>query len=188
LGILDKPDSFPDHKNIRGSGDFCAWVDVPIHNCIYSNNLWILHARLQSSRIKRMGVDTSLNIRSTAGIGDGVVSLPALGTFPWQAVGRAKAGELPMSQVNNISQNAPVQKVVANPVQKSVPTGATPVRASDRLELSGASHLLAALKAGDVRTDKVAQIRQQIQDGTYDADGKKLDAAAGKLLDELAQG
>jgi len=93
-----------------------------------------------------------------------------------------------MSQVNNISQNAPVQKVVANPVQKSVPTGATPVRASDRLELSGASHLLAALKAGDVRTDKVAQIRQQIQDGTYDADGKKLDAAAGKLLDELAQG
>jgi anti-sigma28 factor (negative regulator of flagellin synthesis) len=96
-----------------------------------------------------------------------------------------------MSQVNPqsaVSQGSPIQKIVAKPVQKSVPTNATPIRASDRLELSGVSHILTALKAGDVRTDKVAQIRQQIQNGTYDADGKKLDAAADKLLDELAQG
>jgi flagellar biosynthesis anti-sigma factor FlgM len=93
-----------------------------------------------------------------------------------------------MSQVNNVNVNAPIQKIVANPVQKSIPAGAAPVRASDRLELSGASHLLASLKSGDVRTDKVADIRQQIQNGTYDADGQKLDAAADKLLDELTQG
>jgi flagellar biosynthesis anti-sigma factor FlgM len=96
-----------------------------------------------------------------------------------------------MSQINPqsaVSQNAPIQKIAANTVRKSVPTNATPIRASDRLELSGVSHMLAALKAGDVRTDKIAQIRQQIQDGTYDVDGKKLDAAAGKLLDELNQG
>jgi anti-sigma28 factor (negative regulator of flagellin synthesis) len=96
-----------------------------------------------------------------------------------------------MSQVNPqsaVSQGTPIQKIGAKPVQKSIPADATPIRAGDRLELSGVSHMLAALKSGDVRTDKIAQIRQQIQTGTYDADGKKLDAAADKLLDELAQG
>ncbi len=92
-----------------------------------------------------------------------------------------------MSQINNISANIPVQKIVANPVQKEIPSDATPVRASDRLELSGATQLLSILKTNDVRTDMVAGIRQQIQDGTYDADGTKLDAAADKLLDELNQ-
>jgi len=100
--------------------------------------------------------------------------------------GSAQAGELHMSQINNISQNLPVQKIVANPIQKQIPADAPPVRASDRLELSGASHLLSVLKTNDVRTDKIASIRQQIQDGTYDADGKKLDAAADKLLDDLS--
>jgi flagellar biosynthesis anti-sigma factor FlgM len=91
-----------------------------------------------------------------------------------------------MSQINPISQPTQVQKVVTNPIQKTIPSDAPPVRASDRLELSGASNLLAALKANqDVRVDKVATIRQQIQNGTYDADGSKLDAAANNLLDEL---
>jgi anti-sigma28 factor (negative regulator of flagellin synthesis) len=116
----------------------------------------------------------------TAGIGDGVANL-----FASRSVGQA--GELSMSQINPISQTTPVQKIVANPIQKEIPTEAQPVRASDRLELSGASNLLAALKSNDVRTDKVASIRQQLQDGTYDPDGKKLDAAADKLLDELTQ-
>ncbi len=92
-----------------------------------------------------------------------------------------------MSQINPISQPTPVQKIVANPIQKQIPPDAPPVRASDRLELSGASGFLAALKSNDVRTDKVASIRQQLQDGTYDPDGKKLDAATDKLLDELTQ-
>jgi anti-sigma28 factor (negative regulator of flagellin synthesis) len=92
-----------------------------------------------------------------------------------------------MSQVNNISQTTPLQKIVAEPIQKQIAPDATPVRASDRLELSGAGGLLAALKSNDVRTDQVASIRQQIQDGTYDADGTKLDGAADKLLDELTQ-
>jgi len=93
-----------------------------------------------------------------------------------------------MSQINPISQATPVQKIVANPIQKQISPDAPPVRASDRLELSGASNLLAALKSNDVRTDKIASIRQQLQDGTYDPDGKKLDAAADKVLDELTQG
>jgi anti-sigma28 factor (negative regulator of flagellin synthesis) len=96
-----------------------------------------------------------------------------------------------MSQVNNINnlaQTNPIQKITANPVQKQIPADASPVRASDRLELSGASHLLATLKTNDVRTDKIASIRQQIDAGTYDASGQKLDAAADRLLDELNQG
>jgi anti-sigma28 factor (negative regulator of flagellin synthesis) len=91
-----------------------------------------------------------------------------------------------MNQVNNISQSTPVQKIVANPIQKQVPADAAPsLRATDKLELSGASHLLQTLKSNDVRMDKVTAIRQQIQDGTYDADGAKLDAATDSLLDEL---
>jgi anti-sigma28 factor (negative regulator of flagellin synthesis) len=91
-----------------------------------------------------------------------------------------------MSQINNISQNTPIQKIVANPIQKQVPADAPPsMRATDKLELSGASHLLQTLKSNDVRTEKVTAIRQQVQDGTYDADGKKLDAAINSLLDEL---
>lgn len=102
-------------------------------------------------------------------------------------VGPPKLESFAMSQVNNISQTTPVQKIVANPIQKEIPATAAPVSASDRLELSGASHLLAALKSNDVRTDKIATIRQQLQDGTYDPTGKKLDVAADKLLDELTQ-
>jgi anti-sigma28 factor (negative regulator of flagellin synthesis) len=92
-----------------------------------------------------------------------------------------------MSQINPISQPTPVQKIVTSPIQKEIPPDAAPVRASDRLELSGAGNLLAALKSNDVRTDKVASIRQQLQDGTYDTDGKKLDVAADRLLDELSE-
>jgi anti-sigma28 factor (negative regulator of flagellin synthesis) len=102
-------------------------------------------------------------------------------------LGRSKLESFTMNQVNNISQTTPVQKVVANPIAKQIPADAPPVRASDRLELSGASHLLAALKTNDVRTGKITSIRQQIQDGSYDADGTKLDAASDKLLDDLNQ-
>jgi anti-sigma28 factor (negative regulator of flagellin synthesis) len=91
-----------------------------------------------------------------------------------------------MSQINNIAGNTPIQRVTENPVQKEVPADPpTQLRATDKLELSGASHLLAALKSNDIRTDVVAEVRKQIQDGSYDADGKKLDGAIDKLLDEL---
>lgn len=88
--------------------------------------------------------------------------------------------------VNNVGQNVPVQKVVSAPIQKAIPTDAPKnLPATDRLELSGASHLLKALKANSgVRTDKVADIKAQIANGTYD-DDKKLDGAIDKLLDDL---
>ena len=88
--------------------------------------------------------------------------------------------------VNNVGNSSPVQKIVSNPVQKSIPADAPKqLPAADRLELSGVSHLMKALKAnGDVRTDKVADIKAQIEAGTYEND-EKLDAAIDRMLDDL---
>jgi len=92
-----------------------------------------------------------------------------------------------MNPVQNTGATNALQKIYSNPIRKQLPTdGSTPMKATDRLELSGASHLLAALKANSgVRADKVADIKGQIAAGTYDADGSKLDSATDKLLDEL---
>ncbi len=95
-----------------------------------------------------------------------------------------------MSSINHLggaSGPNSIHRVVANPVQKQIPADAPaqlPATASDRLELSGVSHLLKSLKNNDVRTDKVAIIKAQIEAGTYD-DEKKLDAAVDRLLDDL---
>jgi anti-sigma28 factor (negative regulator of flagellin synthesis) len=43
------------------------------------------------------------------------------------------------------------------------------------------------LKANDVRVDKVAQIKGQIEAGTYDADGSKLAGSLDGLLDDLTK-
>jgi anti-sigma28 factor (negative regulator of flagellin synthesis) len=90
-----------------------------------------------------------------------------------------------MSSINQVGGSSPVQRVVTNPIQKQVPADAPrQMPATDKLELSGASHLLKALKNNDVRADKVAQIKAEIAAGTYD-DDKKLDAAVDRLLDDL---
>lgn len=91
-----------------------------------------------------------------------------------------------MNPLSNVGSNSPVQKIVANPIQKQLPADAAkPLKATDRLELSGVSHLLKSLKTNDVRVDKVASLKSQIDSGTYDADGKKMDAAIDKMLDEM---
>jgi anti-sigma28 factor (negative regulator of flagellin synthesis) len=92
-----------------------------------------------------------------------------------------------MNPVNHLGSTTPLQKVTTRPVQKELPLdGPKQLPASsDRLELSGVSHLLKALKSNaDVRTDKVAQIKAQIEARTYE-DDQKLDAAVDKLLDDL---
>jgi anti-sigma28 factor (negative regulator of flagellin synthesis) len=88
--------------------------------------------------------------------------------------------------INGIGSNSPVQKIVTQPVRKQVPAEpATQMRAVDRLEVSGADHLLKTMKAGaDVRVDLVQNVKQQIQAGTYETDAK-LNAATDRLLSEL---
>jgi anti-sigma28 factor (negative regulator of flagellin synthesis) len=89
--------------------------------------------------------------------------------------------------VNNVNSASPVQKVVSSPIQKEIPANA-PVQlsATDRLELSGVSHLLQALKSGDIRGDKVANVKAQIASGTYE-DDQKLNVAVDKLLEDLSK-
>ena len=90
-----------------------------------------------------------------------------------------------MSSINHIGGPSPLQRVTANPIQKTVgPDAPKQMPATDKLELSGASHLLKSLQKNDIRADKVADIRAQIASGTYD-DDKKLDAAVDRLLDDL---
>jgi anti-sigma28 factor (negative regulator of flagellin synthesis) len=84
-----------------------------------------------------------------------------------------------MSNVNGINGgNQPI-----NRIQALKAFGAT-TRASDRVELSGLDGIMAKLKTNDVRHDKVAAIRQQIAEGTYETP-EKLDGAIDKLMDDL---
>src|SRR5690349_20833927 len=95
-----------------------------------------------------------------------------------------------MSSINSIGGaqgGQPVQKVTTSPVQKSDSTesAAQPKPIRDRVELSGMSGMLKTLKSGnDVRADKIAAIKAQIEAGTYE-DDHKLDVAADRLLDDL---
>ena len=97
-----------------------------------------------------------------------------------------------MGSIHNVGGNGPVhnvQKIYTKPVAKPAAGGAaqgtTPTRGADKAELSGVGHLLQSLKAGgDVRADKVAAIKGQIESGTYE-DDHKLDVAADRLLEDL---
>ncbi len=90
-----------------------------------------------------------------------------------------------MSGLNGVGQNSPIQKIVSNPIQKSIPADApAQMGATDKVELSGMSHLLKALKSNDVRTDKISEIKAQIEAGTYEDDAK-MDAAVDRMLDDL---
>ena len=89
-----------------------------------------------------------------------------------------------MSSINGLGQPAPIQQTTsAKPA--AAPAASTPTRAADRVELSGVSHLLKKLQNNDVRVDKVAEIKAQIQAGTYDTDDRKLSASLDGLLDDL---
>ncbi len=92
-----------------------------------------------------------------------------------------------MSSVNNIGPNTPIQKIITPPLQKQVATDAPKqLSVTDRVELSGVSHLVEALKKNDIRTDKVADIKAQLANGSYNED-KNLDAALDGLLDDLTK-
>ena len=92
-----------------------------------------------------------------------------------------------MASINNIGGSGPGQRIINNPIQKSVGPDAEKVRpsATDRLELSGQSHLLQALKQNNgVRANKVAAIKNEIESGKYESDAK-LDAAVERMLDDV---
>ncbi len=96
--------------------------------------------------------------------------------------------EFDMSSINGLGGNSPIQSTnpIKTPPAVSATTTTTRPTATDKLELSGASHLLAALKTNDIRTDKVAGIRAQIANGTYETNDK-IDGATDRLLDEISK-
>lgn len=90
-----------------------------------------------------------------------------------------------MSSINGIGPSSPVQKIVQQPIQKQIPANPPAQLPSvDKVELSSTAVHLDALKRNDIRADKVADIRAQIEAGTYETPDK-LDAAIDKLLDDL---
>ena len=90
--------------------------------------------------------------------------------------------------VSNTSSAASIKKVTSQPIEKQVPADAPKqLPLTDRVELSGMSGILKSLKSGaDFRADKVAEIKAQIEAGTYESD-EKLDVAADRLLDDLTK-
>jgi anti-sigma28 factor (negative regulator of flagellin synthesis) len=89
-----------------------------------------------------------------------------------------------MSRIDGVG-NSPVRRVVGTNSGRSAGASfVTPPGLQDKVELSGMSHLLKALKTNDIRTDKVAAVRAQIEAGTYEND-KKLDTAIDRLLSDL---
>ena len=94
-----------------------------------------------------------------------------------------------MSSINSLGANSPLQQIQTitpkTVTDTTAGTAANKPSLSDRLELSGVSHLFETLQANDIRTDKVAAIKAQIASGIYDADESKLDAATDKLLDAI---
>jgi len=96
-----------------------------------------------------------------------------------------------MSSINGLGNSTPIQqtqnvaaKSAATPAGDAAPAQS---RAIDRLELSGVSQMFKTLKNNDVRAEKVAAIKAQIESGTYDADGTKLNASLDGLLDDLTK-
>jgi anti-sigma28 factor (negative regulator of flagellin synthesis) len=90
-----------------------------------------------------------------------------------------------MSAIDGVGRNTPIQKLTNQPIQKNLSADAPrQLPSTDRVELSGISHMLEALKANDIRSDKVAEIKAAIEAGTYETD-EKLDVATDRLLDDL---
>jgi anti-sigma28 factor (negative regulator of flagellin synthesis) len=90
-----------------------------------------------------------------------------------------------MSSINGIGNQSPISKVATQPVQKQVPAEAPKqMLATDKVQISGMNHMLEMLKTNEIRADKVATVKSQIEAGTYESD-QKLDAAIDRLIDDL---
>jgi anti-sigma28 factor (negative regulator of flagellin synthesis) len=93
-----------------------------------------------------------------------------------------------MSSVNNVSNVSgvnPLQQITSTPVSRSVaPAEAQAASGGDSLELSGVNQLFQSLQANNIRTDKVSDVKSQIEAGTYE-DDTKLNSAIDKMLDDV---
>lgn len=90
-----------------------------------------------------------------------------------------------MNNINGVGQTNRINPVAApKPTAKSAQTASTTANRTDKVELSNVNALLTKLKTNDVRTDKVADIKAQIDSGKYETEDK-IDTAIDKLMDDL---
>jgi anti-sigma28 factor (negative regulator of flagellin synthesis) len=91
-----------------------------------------------------------------------------------------------MRGINGVGANTPLNKIVSKPVQKSVAADAPKqMKLTDTVQLKHVGQAMAVLKAGgDIRADKVAAIRAQLEAGTYETEAK-IDGAISRLMDDL---
>lgn len=78
----------------------------------------------------------------------------------------------------------PVKSTAGIPTNREV-SGNAPVSPKDELELSSAGKMLDQLsQTPDIRQERLARIKAEIANGTYDTDAK-LEAALSKMFDTL---
>ena len=90
-------------------------------------------------------------------------------------------------RVSTTQPNAPANR--AQPQPPAETAGKASGAPLDQLDLSSGVNRLSAPShiagGGEIRIDRVADIRRQIADGSYDTP-EKLDAALDRMLDQLA--
>ena len=92
-----------------------------------------------------------------------------------------------MSNIGNIQGAGNIGRVQAVAGQAYAKASKLEPKAKegDTVEISQVAELLGKLKEmPDIRTEKVAEVRQAIRSGTYDVDSK-LDATIERLLEDL---
>jgi len=83
---------------------------------------------------------------------------------------------------SNIQTSSAVNLQTQNTTQATESTNSVPV---DQLDISAEAQLISSTSnGGEIRADRVADIRTQIADGNYDTP-EKLDAAMSRMFDEL---
>ncbi|MCS7034126.1 MAG: flagellar biosynthesis anti-sigma factor FlgM [Phycisphaerae bacterium] len=91
-----------------------------------------------------------------------------------------------MDPINTVGIAHPAAKLspVRGAQDASATASPTPPRRTDRLDLSGMQGFLQVLRQNDIRGEKVAEIRAQIEAGTYETE-EKLEIAIDRLIDDL---
>ena len=88
-------------------------------------------------------------------------------------------------QIRPTSNIKPTSGVQIQPPSTTSSTGSTTSVPVDQLEISVEAQQISAQGVSDVRADRIAEIRAQIAGGQYETTDK-LDAAVGRLLNEIA--
>ena len=81
--------------------------------------------------------------------------------------------------------NGPQQVQPTQGIEETKATDATSLHEADQVDISPEADMISRVhELPDIRADRVAEIRAQIEAGAYETE-EKLDIAVGRLLDEL---